>query len=250
MLTSTTKNRLYTIASILALLLVWKLLAVLWHQEIILPSPEVTLLKLWGVLASPDFWPSVGATVMRGLLGFLISCAAGIVLGFAAGFSAAIYWLLQPWVTVVRTTPVMSIVILAIIWFRSDIVPVFVTFLMIFPIIYGNVVAGIKNTDRQLLEMARIYRVKSSRIIFEVYLPSILPYLLAGATSAMGMTWKVIIAAEILSQPLYAVGTNLMIAKIDLETAQVMAWTVVMIVISFLFENILSAFEKRLKYWS
>ncbi|MEQ8236900.1 MAG: ABC transporter permease, partial [Syntrophomonadaceae bacterium] len=138
MLTSSTKNRLYTLASILALLLVWKLLAVFWNQELILPSPERTIMQLWLVINSADFWPAVAATVGRGLLGFALSCLAGIMLGVAAGFSVPVYWLLQPWVTVVRTTPVMSVVILAIIWFRTDMVPIFVTFLMIFPIIYGN----------------------------------------------------------------------------------------------------------------
>jgi len=250
MLNSITKNRLLTAASMLVLLLVWKLLALYWHQELILPSPEATLYKLWTVLQSKTFWPSVTLTIGRGLVGFFISCGLGLILGFAAGFSAPVYWLLQPWVTVIRTIPVMSVIILAIIWFQSDIVPVFVTFLMIFPIIYGNVVAGIKNVDRQLLEMARMYRVKTRRIIFELYIPSILPYLLAGASNAMGITWKVIIAAEILSQPLYAIGTNLMIAKIDLETAQVFAWTVITIVISFVFEYLLNTLENRFKTWS
>ena len=247
---STTKNSLLTAASMLVLLLVWKLLALYWNQEIILPSPEVTVVRLWTVLQSPSFWPSVGLTIGRGLVGFFISCGLGLVLGFMAGFSAPVYWLLQPWVTVVRTIPVMSVIILAIIWFQSDIVPIFVTFLMIFPIIYGNVVAGIKNVDQQLLEMAHMYRVKTRRIILELYIPSILPYLLAGASNAMGITWKVIIAAEILSQPLYGIGTKLMIAKIDLETAQVLAWTVVTILISFVFEYLLNGLENRFKTWS
>jgi NitT/TauT family transport system permease protein len=249
MLNSTTKNKLYTLASILVLLLVWKLLAVFTNQELIMPSPETTLVKLWMVINADNFWTSVGATLGRGLIGFIISCAAGLILGFAAGFSGPIYWLLQPWVTVVRTTPVMSIVILAIIWFQSDIVPIFVTFLMIFPIIYSNVVAGIKNVDQQLLEMAHMYRVKLRRIVFELYIPSILPYLLAGASNAMGITWKVIIAAEILSQPSFAIGTNLMIAKIELETAQVFAWTVVAIIISSIFEYLLNSLENKFRTW-
>jgi NitT/TauT family transport system permease protein len=157
---------------------------------------------------------------------------------------------MHPWVTVIKATPVMSVIILAIIWFRTDTVPIFVTFLMIFPIIYGNVVAGIRNVDRHLLEMARIYKVKIYRIIGELYLPSILPYLLAGASTAIGITWKVIIASEILSQPKFAIGTNLMLGKIELATAQVVAWTVVAIIISFLFEYLLKILENRLKTWS
>lgn len=246
---STTRNKLFIMASILALVAVWKLLAVFWNQELILPSPEATLFKLWLVFNNPNFWPSVGATLTRGIAGFLISCITGIIIGFAAGFSPPIFWLLHPWVIVIRTTPVMSVVILAIIWFQSDIVPIFVTFLMIFPLIYGNVVAGIRNVDKNLLEMAKMYRVKPWRIILELYFPSILPFMMAGASTAMGMTWKVIIAAEILSQPAHAIGTNLMIAKFDLETAQVLAWTVVAIIISFVFEYLINTLESKLKSW-
>ncbi|MEQ8200781.1 MAG: ABC transporter permease [Syntrophomonadaceae bacterium] len=246
---STIKNSLLTTASVLALLLVWKLLALYWNQELIMPSPETTLVKMWQVIQTDNFWPAVGYTLGRGLLGFFISCVVGLVAGFAAGFSPPVLWLLQPWVTVVRTIPVMSVIILAIIWFKTDIVPIFVTFLMIFPIIYSNVLSGIKNIDQQLLEMARMYRVKPRRIMTELYLPAILPYLLAGASNAMGITWKVIIAAEILSQPRFAIGTNLMIAKIDLETARVFAWTAVAIFISFVLEYALTALENRFKKW-
>ena len=246
---STIKNNLYTAASIFALLLVWKLLAIYFNQELILPSPEVTALKMWTVIQADNFWPSVQLTIGRGILGLLISCLLGVGLGFTASFSSPVYWLLQPWVTVIRTIPVMSVIILAIIWFQTDIVPVFVTFLMIFPIIYSNVLAGIKNIDKRLLEMARMYRVRTRRIISELYLPAILPYLLAGASNAMGITWKVIIAAEILSQPHFAIGTNLMIAKIELETAQVFAWTVIAIVISFVFEYLLNSLERKFKTW-
>ncbi len=246
---STIKNSLLTTASILVLLLVWKLLALYWNQELIMPSPETTLVTMWQVIQSENFWPSVGLTLGRGLLGFVVSCLLGVVAGFAAGFSPAVFWLLQPWVTVVRTIPVMSVIILAIIWFRTDIVPVFVTFLMIFPIIYSNVLTGIKNVDANLLEMAHMYRVKAGRIITELYFPAVLPYLLAGASNAMGITWKVIIAAEILSQPRFAIGTSLMIAKIDLETARVFAWTAVAIGISFVLEYILDALENKFRKW-
>ena len=110
---STIRNSLLSAASILALLLVWKLLAVYWNQELIMPSPETTLVTMWQVIQADNFWPSVGYTLARGLLGFVISCAIGVVAGFAAGFSPPVMWLLQPWVTVIRTIPVMSVIILA-----------------------------------------------------------------------------------------------------------------------------------------
>lgn len=249
MISSTTKNSFITVLSVLTMIFVWFLLALYFGKPYILPSPAETVQELIQLVSSANFWPAVLATISRGLLGFFISLIMGVALGLLAGFSKPVFWLLQPWVTVIKSTPVMSVIILAIIWFHSDVVPVVVTFLMLFPIIYGNVVAGIKNTDQDLLEMAHMYKVKPWRIVGELYLPSILPYLLAGASTAMGIAWKVIIAAEILSQPSLAIGSRLMIAKINFATAQVFAWTIVAIIISFSFEYLLKALEDSLKTW-
>jgi NitT/TauT family transport system permease protein len=249
MINSSTNNKIITALSILAMLLTWHGLALLIGKEYILPTPAQTGLSLLLIMQSQDFWPAVLLTVGRGLLGFLISLGLGIILGMAAGFSRVINWLLRPWVTVMRSTPVMSVIILAIFWFESNLVPVVVAILMLFPIIYGNVVAGIRNINQEWLEMARMYKVKPRRIIAELYFPAILPYLLAGATTAMGIAWKVIIAAEILSQPTRAIGTDLMIAKFNFATAQVLAWTVVVIMISFVFESLLGAWENNLTNW-
>lgn len=249
MTNSTTRNSLITALSIIAMIIIWYLLALGFGKEYILPTPLKTGHELLRIISSASFWPTVLATVSRGLLGFLIALGLGIVTGIIAGASKPVYWLLQPWVAVIRSTPVMSVIILAIIWFESDTVPVVVTFLMLFPIIYGNVVAGIKNINRELLEMAKMYKVKTWRIVAELYFPSMMPYLLAGAATAMGIAWKVIVAAEILSQPTLAIGTSLMAAKINFATAQVFAWTVVAIVISFVFEYLLKALESSLNKW-
>ncbi len=248
MTASITKNKLAFGASILALIAVWKLLSAIVGSSILLPSPEETLSSTIGILKQNRFWAAVGATVLRGLAGFAVSCIAGIIFGFIAGFSHIIDVLFEPWMVVIRTTPVMSVIILAIIWFDPNLVPIFATFLILFPIIFGNVVAGIKNTDPLLLQMARVFKVRRRRIITGIYFPSILPYLASGASTAMGMAWKVVITAEILSQPTLAIGSNMMLSKINLETGEVMAWTLVAIVISAIFEYILQLVEKQLKY--
>jgi NitT/TauT family transport system permease protein len=144
----------------------------------------------------------------------------------------------------------MSIILLALIWFHTDMVPVFVSFLMAFPIICGNTIQGVRSIDRDLVEMSRIYGVSRREVLTGVYLPSIAPFLLAGASSAMGMTWKVIIAAEILSQPVWSIGTQMQMARIYLETGWVLAWTVVIILVSFVFESLLRLLEAKLAAWS
>lgn len=246
---STTKNRLAFIASVGFLIVVWQIVALAAGSQFIFPGPIATLRELVYLLGQAEFWPAISATVLRGLAGFIISCLLGLVLGLAGGVNRTIFLLLQPVMAVIRSTPVMSVIILAIIWINNDLVPIMVCLLIAFPILYGNVVEGIRNVDNQLVEMASVYNVQRWRLFFELYLPSMVPFMVAGASNAMGITWKVIIAAEVLCQPLQAVGTQMMWAKMNLDTPRVLAWTVVLVTVSYLFEYAMRSLEQRFKLW-
>ena len=246
---STLKGNLITLGAVAGLVLVWKAVSVLIGSSIILPSPEFTIGTFVEFLKTGDFWMAVASTTLRGLVGFFIAVALGIGIGLAAGLNAFIYRLFQPVLTIVRSTPIMSIILLALIWFSSGSVPVFVSLLITFPVITGNVIDGIRSSDAELLEMARLYRVSGGRVMRELILPSILPFVIAGSSTAMGLTWKVVVAAEVLSQPKHAIGTGLFESKSQLETAGVFAWTLVAIGLSFLFEGLIRLFEKSVSGW-
>ncbi|MGE5381776.1 MAG: ABC transporter permease [Methylocystaceae bacterium] len=246
---STTKNKLAFLASVGFLLVVWQVIALAAGSPFIFPGPVTTLRELFYLLGQAEFWPAISTTVLRGLAGFIISCLLGLALGLAGGINRTVFLLLQPIMAVIRSTPVMSVVILAIIWTNSDLVPVMVCLLIAFPILYGNVVEGIRNVDNQLVQMASVYKVRRRRLFFELYLPSMVPFMVAGASNAMGITWKVIIAAEVLCQPLQAVGTQMMWAKMNLDTPRVLAWTVVLVTVSYLFEFAMRSLEQRFKLW-
>jgi NitT/TauT family transport system permease protein len=151
-----------------------------------------------------------------------------------------VYEIFEPFIVLIRSTPVISIIIIALIWFKSDYAPVFTGFLMCFPVVWSNVVQGIKNTDHHLIEMSKIYRVKPMQIIRTVYIPSAKPFIAAGLTSSLGLAWKVIAAAEVLSLPRYAIGSKLHDSKIYLESDRLIAWTLLIIIISYLFELVLA----------
>jgi NitT/TauT family transport system permease protein len=233
------KNRLITAASILVLIVLWKLLSLIIGSEIILPSPESTFGALFGLMMEEGFFRTISFTLKRGIMGFLFSATAALIIGIAAGENRFIFNLLKPLLTVIKTVPVLSIVLLAIIWLSTENVPVFVCFLVVFPIISGNVIEGIKNVDPHLLEMAEIYGVSKWKIIFQVYIPSLIPYLLAGLSTAAGVTWKAVIAAEVISMPRAAIGTGMQFAQIQLNTADLFAWTIVAIIISTISESLL-----------
>lgn len=243
---STWRNRLLGAASVALLVLVWQVVSSLIGLEIILPGPAATLARLRRLVVSPGFAADVLATVSRGLLGFALSAAAALVLGVAAGRSATVFVALQPAVALVRATPVMSVILLAMIWFRTDGMPVFVAFLMCFPVLYGNVVEGIRSIDRDLVDMAHVFRVRRRRILTALYLPAILPYLVAGFSSTLGLSWKVVVAAEVLAQPAVAVGSGLQESRVMLDTSGVLAWTAVALLLAAATEALLRAAARRL----
>jgi NitT/TauT family transport system permease protein len=241
------RRRLLLAASVLILLAAWKLLALAVGAEIIIPPPERALGRFLSLCLTARFWEAVGATAFRALLGFALSLVPAVALGFLAGRRETVRIFLSPGVTVVRSTPVLAVILLALIWFKSDLVPVFTAVLMAFPVIYGNVVQGVRSTDPRLVEMARSYEVTRSSLVRNVYLPSVFPYLVSGAMTSLGLTWKVVVAAEVLSQPLHAIGTGMQTAKVELETADVFAWTMAALVLSALTD---AAFYAIMKRWS
>ena len=119
-----------------------------------------------------------------------------------AALAARLRWvreLLSPLVAVVKAVPVVSFIILALIFFSSENLSLLISALMVFPPVYLNVLEGIGHTDVQLLEMARVFRVPALRGIRYVYLPQVLPYFRSACGSALGLCWKSGIAAEVLS---------------------------------------------------
>jgi len=242
------KNRyIITIISVVFLIFIWHLSAVYIAAEIILPYPITVLKSLILVLFSQNFLIKLFYTLLRGLLGFIISYISGIFIGVLAGIFKTFRTIITPIISVIRSTPVISVILLALIWFDVNYVPIFVAFLMAFPIVCGNIIEGITTVDKNLLEMANVYNIPLKKQIFKIYIPSIVPFIIAGASLSLGVVWKVIIAAEVLSQPKWGVGTSLNEAKSYLITEEVFAWTIIAILLSSGTEYLFNQLIKRRK---
>lgn len=224
---------------ILFWILMWEILSLIVNQEIYLPSPHAAFSSLLYLLKSKDTYITIFYSTYRTLIGFFLSCVFGIFLGIICGIHKFVYDLFYPLIVIIRTIPVMSIIIIAIMWFSDTNVPIFVAFLMCFPIIWTNTVSGIHSTDIKLLQMCEVYKIKKIRVIKSVYFYSSIPYIKAGMISALGIGWKVTSAAEVLSLPKYSIGRFLYDSKVYLEIPDLFAWTMIIISLSFLFERML-----------
>jgi len=243
------KTSLVSLTAVAFLFAAWWLVSLVIDAAIILPAPHEVAMALVRLIKSHDFWWSVGHTFYRGVSGFLISLTIGIAVGIAAGVSLPLDALFKPLIAVIRTTPVMSIVLIALLWFKTGTVPIFSTFLIAFPVITQNIIVGIRQTDAGLLEMGRAYGLSPLRRLLYISIPSVIPYLVSGAQTALGLTWKVVVAAEVLSIPAFGVGSEMQLAQMSLETAQVFAWTAVAILLSSFSQYLFSMMISRMP-WS
>lgn len=246
---SFTSKQYISLASVILMLVIWKLLSMHFDSDFVLPSPEKTLLKTLNLFGDSNFLTVVGATILRGLAGFIISGILGVGLGVIAGINPNFNAFLRPILVTIRSTPIIALILLALIWLNPGLVPVFIALLTMFPFICTNVIEGIKSVDPDLIEMAEFYRISKNRIIREVYIPAILPFIISGASSAIGFGWRAIITGEVLSQPEFGIGTLMQTAQTFLNVDAVIAWTIVAVIISYGFEKVIRLIEKKLIIW-
>lgn len=219
-------------------LLIWQLLAMAAGKELILPGPLPVLKALAGLVQTPDFWKNTLSSVLRILAGYGIGVVLGTLLAVLSCASDALRSFFAPALRIVRATPVASFIILAMLWMTKSNVPVLMACLMVIPIVWGNIVEAYGTADEKLLEMAKAYRLGAWKRFRFIYVPWCLPSFRAACTTSIGLAWKSGIAAEVLSLPKYAIGANLYYSKIYLETPELFAWTITVILLSFAVEKI------------
>ena len=206
-------------------------------EDLFLPSPWSVISRLLILVSHIQFWQSLAFTLSRILLGFIISIAAALVMALLSSSSMAVRIVLDPIVRIMRATPVASIVILALVWVSSRNLSVLISSMMVFPIVYTNVLKGIDEIDRNLMEMANAYCIRRIKRLRYIYIPSVLPYFLSSLSIALGLSWKSGIAAEVIALPSGSIGERVYEAKIYLSTPDLFAWTVTVIVLAFAFER-------------
>lgn len=235
------------LVSTAVLLALWTLVSAAVGSTFILPPPWSVARDLWNLTASTSFYPQMVATFGRGILAFLLSAFLSALLGCASGVSVRADSALRPWLSMIKSTPVVSIILIALLWFGSSFVPVFVSILMTLPVMTESLSRGIRETDPKLLEMAKIYRFSRRVTLTRIQIPAAIPFFLAGAGSALGLTWKVVVAGEILGLPRTGIGTAIQTARVQLESARVLSLTVMAILLSVVSERLFILIAKGFK---
>jgi len=224
--------------SVAVVIMIWHILAVYIDKVYILPTPMGTAKELLNILLSYEAYIDIFTSVTRLIIGFVISFLMGVIFGVLSGISKSTQDVLSPLVNILRTLPTMVIILVMLIWFGSEITTIFVGVLIVFPIVYSNILYGIKNIDGKLIEMGRTYQFTLTKMLRYIYIPSIHKAIISSIVAGVGLNFKVLIAAEVLSQPKNGIGSNLLLAKMNLQMDKVFAWAILIIALSMALELI------------
>ena len=231
------KKAVAAAAAILFWLVIWQLAAMKLNSDIILVSPIDTVKRLGGLAAESVFWKSILFSAGRVLLGFAIGLAAGTVLALVSSKVKFLRMLFSPLISAMKSIPVASFTILALIWIGSKNLSVLVSFLICVPIVCANMLEGMDRLDPKLSEMADVLRIPLWRRFVGVYLSQLLPFFRSASRLAIGLCWKSGVAAEVIGIPNGSIGEKLYKSKVYLETADLFAWTITVILLSWLCEK-------------
>ena len=220
-------------------LLFWQILALIVDEELIVPSVFKVSSSFFSLLGEKNFVSTVVFSITRIFAGTFIGVTLGIMLGIASGKYEPVKVIFNPYFVVSKSVPVVSFIIILLVFLPSRRLSIFISGLIVFPIIYSNTLIGFRQTDKKLLEMAKIFKLSPLSKLKFIYLPALYPYFISSLSTACGNAWKAGIAAEILALPDGSIGNKLYKSKIYFETADMFAWTIVIVCLSFIFEKLI-----------
>jgi NitT/TauT family transport system permease protein len=229
----------WTLAGIAFLLLVWEFASRVYGSLLILPGPLPVAGRLIQLVKTRRFLTALSGSFLRVMGGIAIAVPLGISAGIAAGGDRRFHRFISPLFSVISATPVMSVILIAFLFLGSGKTPVFTAFLMVFPVMAANVVEGMGSIDPRLKELFIVYKMNREETLKYLYVPSLIPFILGGLRSSLSLCWKVVVAAEVLVQPLVGLGTGMQQAKAHLETPELFAWTAATVIAAAFTQGIL-----------
>ena len=240
------KNAFKSLLAVCVWVALWQIASMAVGEEMLLASPLSVGRELASLVPTAAFWQSIGFSLSRMAAGFFAAFAIGLALAAAAYRLEGVDIFLRPVMAVIKAAPVASYIIICLIIMPVKSLSTIIALTMALPIIYSNVLEGLRSTDQKLLQMAKAFEMSALRRVLYIYFPQLTPFLLTACSLALGLCWKAGIAAEVIGLPLGSIGEKLYQAKIFVDTKGVLAWTVVVIAISFAFEKVFVGALRRL----
>ena len=243
------KDQIDIVLSCAILLFLWQIIALKIDNDIYLPTINQVLYSMKEIVFSSRFYLDVIFSISRCLFSFFIAIIAALTLGIISYVSRFVRNFLKPITVITQSIPTMIVIVLSLIWFDKNNAPFIVGFAMVFPILYDNILDSTLSIDKEILEMADLYKIGLNNKIIKVYIPSIRFRLISILGSTFSLALKVVIAGEVYGQPKYGMGTQIQLEKMNFNTPGIFAWIVIVVMISFLLEYCQKPILRREFIW-
>lgn len=232
--------------SIFLALISWQVLALVINEKIIIVGPLEVLQRIFSIWKEEDFLQTILFSLLRIFSGFSLAVLIGTLLAILANKHPFFETLIWPWMSTIKSVPVASFIVICLIWMSAKNISIFISFLIVLPIIYQNMSQGIKYLDQDMDEFARVFRLSSVKKLKYVVLPQMKPYIISAVSVAIGLAWKSGIAAEVIGSVDGSIGRQLYLSKVYLITEDLLAWTFIIVILSVLSEKLIVFVLKRL----
>jgi NitT/TauT family transport system permease protein len=240
------KNLSIKISSILSLVFIWYLIYIIIDHPLLIPPISKVIETFFKMLIESSFLNALWHTASRLVISLAISSVCGILLGYLSAKNKSLELVLRPHVTILKTIPVISVIIIMYILVGYQIAPYIITFFMIFPIFYQATYQGIKAINKDLLDVYHLEMENKYLEMKYVYLQNIKDYLILASYQSFGLGFKVLVTSEFITQTQNSIGKLLYQAKVNLAYDYVFAITILLILITVLVEVFMSSFKKKM----
>lgn len=241
------KQWVRTAAAAFFWLAVWQIVS-MTVPKLLFAGPVPTVQSLLSMLQKTDFWLSIVHSLGKITAGFFIAFVSGCILAVLSHCFSVCRVLLEPAVQMMKSLPVACFVVVALIWIHSEWISVLTAFFVVFPVAYINLGEGLLRVNPEMREMAQVFRLSRIKRLRAVWIPAVLPYLLSACRVAVGMALKAGVAGEIIGLPRLSLGEQLYLSKLYLNTADLFAWSLVIILLSLGLERLLTGAVNALQH--
>jgi len=246
MLNSQKKTLVKQIIAVAVWIVAWFVVAAIVANPVLVASPVDTVLALIGLVSRGAFYKAVFGSVGRIMAGFVLGIVIAFVLSLVSYKSEMAHLLISPVINLCKSVPVAAFAVILIIWWGPANLAMIISIIIVVPLAFHNILEGIKSTDYRLLEMAKVFNMPLKNRVLFIYRNALSPYLTGAMKSGIGMCWKAGVAAEVIGLTNSSIGGELYTAKVYFDTAEVFAWALVTVLLSFLAEKLVLVLVKAI----
>jgi NitT/TauT family transport system permease protein len=230
-------------------LAIWEATALWWIDPFWISQPTKIVARLWTMIVTGDmFWHSA-VTIWEALLGLVLGLAVGIPCGMVLAANRLLAGVIDPFLMGIYSLPRVALAPLFIIWFGIGLISkVMMAFSLVLFIFVLNTYEGLKNVDRDLIDMLRTMRAPRSTIIRKVLLPSIVPWIFAAVRIGIGLALIGAVVGELIGSN-RGLGWYVEHAAGQFDTTGVFAGLITLMVLAMIANEIVKAVEKRTLTW-